>query len=170
MSVQLSKRLEQVSELARNDQYEDARRLCEALIEEFADDPEPLAKLAYVNAREGNYAEAVADITRAIELNSREPDYFYSRGRYRLAIGAADDAVIDFDQVIQLCVEHKNTYYLEPSRYFKAEALARAGRIEDALSALEAVSDDFETWDNGLTSKGELIRRCEAAKRQKKRP
>jgi len=170
MSAQLSKRLEQVSELARKDQYEDARRLCEELIVEFADDPEPHAKLAYVHAREGKYAEAVTDITRAIELNSRESDYFYSRGRYRLAIGEADDAVTDFDQVIRLCAEYQNSYYLEPSRYFKAEALARAGRVEDALLALEPVSDDFETWDNGLTSKRDLKRRCLAAKGQGKRP
>lgn len=170
MSAQLSKRLERVSELARKDQYEDARRLCEGLIAEFADDPEPHAKLAYVKAREGKYAEAVTDISQAIELNPREPDYFYSRGRYRLAIGDAEDAATDFDQVIGLCAEYQNSYYLEPSRYFKAEALARVGRVEDALLALDGVSDDFETWDNGLTSKRDLKRRCEAARGQEKRP
>lgn len=168
MSAQLAKKLKQVGDLAQQEKYDDARRLCNELITEFRSDPEPFAKLAYVNAREGKYSDAVMDISRAIERKADEPDYFCSRGRYRLAVGQVEEALVDFDAVIQLCARHRNNYYLEPSQFFKADSLIRLGRVDEALSVLEGVSDEFETWGDGLTSKRDLWQRGLAARGARK--
>jgi tetratricopeptide (TPR) repeat protein len=163
MDIHLSKKLEQVVKLARSDRYDDARSLCDELIAQYQSDSEPYAKLAYVNAREGRYPDAVTCISQAIERSPGEPEYFYSRGRYHLAIGQTEDALRDFEEVIHLEGRHQSSYYLEPAWFYKAESLARIGNFDEALRALESVSNGFSAWDGGLITKGEVEQRCLSA-------
>jgi tetratricopeptide (TPR) repeat protein len=48
------------------------------------------------------YDEALADYTRAIELDPSDAEFFGSRGQAYQAIGRYDEALADFNRAIEL--------------------------------------------------------------------
>lgn len=162
MSANLDQALSRISQFAKAERYEEAIELAQQVLSQATERrDEILAKLAFVRAREGHYEQAVAEITHAINVNEREPDYYFSRARYRLALSDAQNALPDLDQVIALCDEHQNDYYRPSAHFLKAEALALTGRTKEALVELSRVPDGFSTWLDGPRSKRQLVEECE---------
>jgi tetratricopeptide (TPR) repeat protein/predicted aspartyl protease len=69
--------------------------------------PEPLDAAGYArrgsaSAARREYQPALADLSRAIELDPAGADYFYERGRAYASDGQADKAFEDFSQAIKL--------------------------------------------------------------------
>jgi len=160
VNVDLDSLLQKAAELARGDRFAEALDACSAAISKYPEQPEGYAKRAYVNAREGDYEKAIADIDTAIKLSPAEIEYWYARGRYATSLGDYSRAASDFARVLDLSESHGNSYYVEPAHFFHAYALIYLGRIEEALQALENVNDSFETWVNERVSKSDLKTRC----------
>jgi len=73
--------------------------------------PEQLDAAAYArrgsaSAARHDYEHALADLTHAIELAPREPDYFYQRARAYSADRQTDKALADLDQALELKPDH----------------------------------------------------------------
>ena len=76
----------------------------------------------------GEYDTAITDYNRAIELNPKEPDVYFSRGLAYFNKQSYTTAIADFDRVIELDPK-------EAMAYFKrGNALERTGNFERALS------------------------------------
>ena len=60
------------------------------------------ARRGSASASRREYEAALADLTRAIELDPTQADYFYERGRTLAADNQADKALQDFSQAIKL--------------------------------------------------------------------
>ena len=114
----------------------------------------------YLHERTDNHVAATADLTHAIELDSREPHLFYTRGRNRFQLGDNAGAIEDFDSGLELCDRLENDYYREELHFWRAEALIRLGRTEEALQNLSHVRDDHRAWTYQLRTKLDLLRDC----------
>ena len=103
---------------------------------------------------------STADLTRAIELDSREPHLFYTRGRNRFQLGDNAAAVEDFVSGLELSDQLKNDYYREELHFWRAEALIRLGKMDETLQDLSHVRDDHRAWTYQLRTKRDLLRDC----------
>lgn len=76
----------------------------------------------------GEYDTAITDYNKAIELNPKEPDVYFSRGLAHFNKASYTPAIADFDKVIELDPK-------EAMAYFKrGNALEKTGNFEKALS------------------------------------
>ncbi len=76
----------------------------------------------------GEYDTAITDYNKAIELNPKEPDVYFSRGLAHFNKLSYTPAIADFDKVIELDPK-------EAMAYFKrGNALEKTGNFEKALS------------------------------------
>ncbi|HEY8561074.1 MAG TPA: TonB family protein [Pyrinomonadaceae bacterium] len=76
----------------------------------------------------GEYDSAITDYNKAIELNPKEPDVFFSRGLAYFNKQSYTPAIADFDKVIELDPK-------EAMAYFKrGNALEKTGSFERALT------------------------------------
>jgi tetratricopeptide (TPR) repeat protein/predicted aspartyl protease len=67
-----------------------------------AKDAAVIARLGSALAARRDFAPALADLSRAIELSPNEPEYYFARANAYWANGQADLALADFDHVIVL--------------------------------------------------------------------
>jgi tetratricopeptide (TPR) repeat protein len=159
MTRSLDQAILDLEERARND---DPSVLASAaqLIATYPTESRVWTLRAYVLARTGNLKEAIADISRAMQLSSPEPAHHFDRGRYKLKLGEYLSAIDDFSEGLALCEHHADEYYRESLYFLRAEALIAAGRKSEALADLTYVHDDFQLWTTELRSKQELVARC----------
>jgi len=76
----------------------------------------------------GEYDAAIADYNKAVELNPKEPDIYFSRGLAHFNKQSYTPAIADFDKVIELDPK-------EAMAYFKrGNALEKTGNFEKALA------------------------------------
>jgi tetratricopeptide (TPR) repeat protein len=160
MSPDMSAIILKAKELARADDEVGAMLLADQLIAQHPEEMEAWLLRGYLYERQGNHALAAADLTCAIDLNSSEPHLFYSRGRFRFQLGEDESAVEDFGSALELCDSLKNDYYREELHFWRAEALLRIGKKNQALKDLSMVSDRYQTWTYALRSKLDLVRDC----------
>ena len=136
-----------------------AHALLDAALPSAASDPHLWIARAYVRRFEGDSRGAEAEMTRAIELNHAEPDYFFTRGRYRLELNELAGAVDDFSAAINLSVQANWGYYLEPSHLARAEAYIRLGESRKAIDDCARVANDSMKWP-GVRSRSEILEQC----------
>jgi len=106
------------------------------------------------------YADAIADLTRAIEINPMEPSLLHARGLDALALGNYQEALKDFARGLELCDYHGNDYYRESFHFLRAEAFLRLGKKKEALADLAHVREGMKTWTYALRSKSDLLAEC----------
>jgi tetratricopeptide (TPR) repeat protein len=82
-------------------------------------------------ASRNNFPQAIADLTRACELDPNEPQYFYDRGIARLSNAQPTLAMGDFDQTLKLKPEHVG------ARVARAELRIAGWGRPDALADLD---------------------------------
>jgi len=94
-----------------------------------------LARRGAASAGRHDYADALADLTRAIAMAPTEPSYYYERGRAYLGNKQGDLALADFDRTIELRPDDV------PALLARAELRARRHEPPQALTAdLEAAN------------------------------
>lgn len=130
------------------------------LIARFSDNAKVWSLRGYLHAWNHNYREAVADLSRAIELAPNEPKLFFDRGRYHLRQVEYSDALTDFNQGLGLCEESSNSYYRETLLFMRSETLVQLGRAREALDDLAGVREGFTVWTYRLVTKKELVEEC----------
>jgi tetratricopeptide (TPR) repeat protein len=151
-----------VVDLERRAKNDDPTVLPEAtqLVAENASDARVWSLRSFIFARTGNLANAISDLTRAMELSAPEPSHYFDRGRYKLKLGDSAGAVADFTRGIELCQEHGDDYYRESLHFVRADALVRVGKRREALADLQQVRDGFTLWTTELRSKEALVSEC----------
>src|SRR5262249_39828988 len=87
-----------------------------------------------------DYADAIADLTRACELAPTEASYFYQRGVAYVHNKQPDLGLADFDQAIKLKSDEVDALMARPS--------GRAGR--HAPAGLVAAAADLDAADRAL--------------------
>jgi tetratricopeptide (TPR) repeat protein len=157
-------------ELARKDDFEGSMSLANELAERFLNETRVWSLRGYLHGRNRNYTQAVADLTRAIEINAEEStklgpdtgvltsvDLFFNRGADRFALGDDESAVDDFTRGLELCDQLNSDDYRETLHFWRAEALLRLGKKSEALSDLARVTDGFTFWTYKLRTKADLL-------------
>jgi tetratricopeptide (TPR) repeat protein len=161
MDATLEREILRAKELVRSGDADGAVQLADELIGAHPEAMQVWLLRGYLHERTDNHVAAAADLTRAIELNSGEPHLFYTRGRYRFQLGDDAGAVEDFDLGLELCDRLANDYYREEAHFWRAEALIRLGKIQEALQDLSRVNDDYRTWTHQLRTKRDLLKDCQ---------
>ena len=114
------------------------------------------ARRAAANRNRRDVARAVTDLTRAIELDPKQPDYFRERGEDELADGETDAALADFDQALKLKPDDLEVF-LARARYY--QALGDKARVRDDLGAIDhaaAVDADVRLALSGFFASADL--------------
>ena len=88
-------------------------------------------ELAYQNAQDGKYAEAIANINKAILIEPKYVEAYLSRAGIYADQQKYDSSVIDFEKALQLDAEFAKTYLLPYSI-----SLAGIGQFQKALAAV----------------------------------
>jgi len=154
--------ISRAEELAKAGQYDEAMSLATDLVDRYPGEMEVWSLRAYLHGRSRNYKDAIADVTRAIEINPVEPVLFFDRGSDALAMGDDEAAVSDFTRGLELCDHYNNDYYRESLHFLRAEALVRLGKKEEALADLMYVREDLKSWTYKLRTKADLVADCHA--------
>jgi tetratricopeptide (TPR) repeat protein len=150
----------EAKKLARDGNEDQAMLLANELIAQHPNDLKVWLLRGYLHELKDDYPAAVADLTRAIEVNSLEPHLFLTRGINEFAQGNNQAAVCDFKKGLELCDFHHNEYYRETLHFWRAEAFLRLGKKREALSDLADVRDDFSFWTYELRTKLDVLADC----------
>lgn len=108
-----------------------ARTLCERLIQHYPDYPAALATLGLILTRQGEYAAALPHLFRAAIFNPRDWNVLSNLGEVYLQLDAVESAVRVLDQALQLAPERYVTLYR------LGRALVLQHRYESAAVYLE---------------------------------
>lgn len=160
MSDSLYKIIEQIEERARAKDptaLEDAAKLAR----EYPDEMKVWLSLAYIQGRNRHYDDAVASMSRALEIGPPQPAIFFHRGDYELKRGNLESSLADLTAGIESCHEHEHTHYLQTLYFFRADVLLRLGRRAEARADLAHVREGFQTWTTKLRTKAELLAECD---------
>ncbi len=88
-------------------------------------------ELAYQNAQDGKYGEAIANINKAILIEPKYVEAYLSRAGIYADQQKYDSSVLDFEKALQLDAEFAKTYLLPYSI-----SLAGIGQFQKALAAV----------------------------------
>jgi tetratricopeptide (TPR) repeat protein len=160
MNSTIDSLVSKAEKLARSDNHEEAMALALSLIERYPEETRVWSLRAYLHGRNREHSKAIADLTRAIEINRMEPKLFYDRGLEELALRDNQAAADDFTTGLELCDHYANDYYRESLHFLRAEAFLGLGRKQRALADLEHVRDDLKSWTFKLRTKAELLDEC----------
>ena len=72
---------------------------------------EPITIVGSAHARKGDFASAIADFTKVIQLESNNVKAYYSRGLFCWVKDEVDRAIADFTKVIALDPDSADAYY-----------------------------------------------------------
>lgn len=160
METILENKIERAKELARARDATAAARLADELTTSHPEDIRVWILRGHFNELFDDYAAAVKDLTRAMDLTSDEPHLFFTRGRYRFHLDDHEGALDDFASGLKLCDRLNNDYYREAFHFWRAESFIRLGKLHDALQDLSHVGDDQRWWTYKLRTKQDLLRDC----------
>lgn len=146
--------------LSRAKDRNGAMALANELVSQYPNEMKVWSLRAHLHALNHHYSEAVADLTRAIEINNMEPDFFFNRGSYSFRLGDNQSAIDDFTKGLALCDYHKDDYYRETLYFWRAETLLRLGRKQEAVADLSHIREDFSFWTDRLRTKADLLAEC----------
>ena len=130
------------------------------LTEQYPKESDTWDVLAYAYAREDHYAEAIAALTRAIEINPRKIALVLKRGEHGLTIGDYHRAIADFSQALILSDEQNVDWCRRALHFLRAEALIQVGKKVEALADLAHLPEDYESYTTDLRTKAELLALC----------
>lgn len=174
MTDRLESLIAQAKERAHNGDDEGAMSLANKLVTEHPQDIKVWSLRGYLHRRNNEYAQSVADLTRAMEINAKglgeapmdvagmiAIDLLFNRGADKFAIGDDQSAIDDFTQALMLSERYRSDDYNETLYFWRAEALLRLGKNREALSDLSRVNDEFSFWTYKLRTKRDLLADCE---------
>ena len=94
----------------------------------------------------GNFAEAVTNYTKAIELDPSDRAAYNNRGRALEQLNRLDEAYADFTKVIEIDPSDRNGYHNRGVIYYKRSEYQKA--IEDYTKAIEIDPNFKEAYTN----------------------
>ncbi len=109
-------------------------------------DAEGYHSLGFTHFGVNRYDLAVADFTKAIELDPNYLVAYYNRGVAYFDLGQYDVAIMDFTKAMELGLRGKGTYHIRGLAYAKQGKYDLA--IADFNKALEVDPNDVATYNN----------------------
>ena len=97
-------------------------------------DPKLYAGLAYCYASEGNYRGAIKEIDLALNMDSTMTDIRVDRARFYYEAGEIEKAFTELDEVIKVCPDDYESYYLRG--WYKEIVGDLEGAVEDLSMCL----------------------------------
>lgn len=161
MMDDVNKQLDEAYSVATDKKdYIKALELCNSVINEHPSLPDGLRKRAAIYAYMGDLDHAIADMTDVIKKNPDEPGNYFFRGWWYLDSGDATQAVDDLTKAIALGEEHDLHYHDQSAYFFRATALLRLRRYDEALADSRHVDDGFliYTKSAGKITKADIVR------------
>jgi hypothetical protein len=98
--------MQQAQTLHREGRLDDARMLCEELLQEVPGRFEALSLLALISAQQGDFERAIVSYDRAIAIKPGFADGYSNRGTSFAALNRPADALANFDQAIAIDPTH----------------------------------------------------------------
>jgi hypothetical protein len=98
--------MQQAQALHREGRLDDARTLCEELLQELPGRFEALSLLALIAAQQGDYARALLSYDQVIAIQPDFADAYSNRGASFAALNRPTDALVNFDRAIAIDPEH----------------------------------------------------------------
>lgn len=146
--------------------YAKALELCNSVIKAHPSLPDGLRKRAAIYAHMGDLDSAIADMTDVIKQNPDEPGNYFFRGWWYLDSSNAAQAVKDLTKAIALGAKHDLHYHDQSAYFFRAAALLRLRRYDEALADSQHVDDDFLIYTKSLgrITKADIVREATAGK------
>lgn len=172
MTQDIGNLIAKAERMAHKDDDEAAMSLANELATQYPNETRVWAFRAYLHRRVRNYSKAIADLTRAIDINAKESesdlgkgvltsvDIFFNRGTDRFAFGDMQAAIDDFTKGLDLSDRFRSDDYRETLLFWRAEALLKLGKKQEALSDIANVRDDFSFWTYKLRTKSDLLADC----------
>jgi tetratricopeptide (TPR) repeat protein/ketosteroid isomerase-like protein len=85
--------------------------------------------------KQGNLTQAMADYTKAIEIDSKNAKAYYNRGNIYGKQGNLTQAIVDYTKAIEIDPKYRDAYYNRGNTYRKQDNFAQA--IVDYTQAIE---------------------------------
>lgn len=158
-----------VESLLSSRQYDEALAKCADLRARHPRSRRVLRLQAHVRYRLGDFSGAIGDLSEIVELEPKEPDGYFTRGRYLLKCGSPGLAIADFTRVVTLSKLWNSEYYVEAALFYRAEALIRCRRFREARQDCMRLRDGTSLWVDSLRSKEQILADCEAGEKSAKR-
>ena len=103
-------------------------------------------KQALAAAQKGDYDTALAEFTRALQADPKDPEVYNNRGSVYTFKGRYDLALADFTKTLELNPRYARAYYNRALAYYYQGNYDRA--IADLTKAIELNSKDPEAYNN----------------------
>ncbi|MDR1285171.1 MAG: tetratricopeptide repeat protein [Campylobacteraceae bacterium] len=94
----------------------------------------------------GEYAKAIEDCTRALQLNPYDADTYCNRGYSYYILGDYEKAIEDYEQTIELNENNICAYHSRGIAYHKMNKYDKA--IEDYTKVIELDPDNVKAYNN----------------------
>lgn len=144
--------------------YDKAFAICNAVIQAHPSPPDGLRKRAAIYAHKGDLALAIGDMTKAIKQEPDQPSDYFFRGWWHLDNDDAANAVRDLTKALDLGAKNDH-YHDQSAHFFRAVALLRLKRYDEALADCQHVQDDFLIFiKSGKITKADVVRDATAGK------
>lgn len=160
MDAELTRNLEKIERLTRDEDYEQALRLANDLLRERPEEVTIWRAKSHIMALEGNYDAAIKDISNAIRIRPEEPDYFFTRGRFLFAHGKYVEAIEDFTRTLELSEQQQSDLHVEAAHFFRADAYARLKLYDKAKADCGKIPDNAPMWTDRLRCKADILADC----------
>ena len=172
MTQDIDNLIAKAERMAQKGDDEAAMSMANDLTTQYPNEMKVWTLRAYLHRRDRNYSSAIADLTRAIDINAKEVesdrdkgilievDLFFNRGTDRFALGDVAAAIDDFTKGLDLSDRSRSDDYRETLLFWRAEALLKLGKKLEALSDITQVRDDFSFWTYKLRTKSDLLADC----------
>lgn len=149
--------------------FGEAINLCNSLISHDVTKLAGYRQSAAVKEYMSDVDGAIQDLQTLAAAASEEPSDFYALGLLLLQTGATMAAIQSFSNAISLCKTTGETYYLNGSHLFRAEAYLRICDYKLALADVERLPVGYRTHvpGTGLRSKESIFAEATAALSQK---
>jgi len=155
--------LDNASKLFDAKKYAQAAELYSAVIAADMTQPAAYSERARCHYQMGHLDQALADLSRAIELSPRRAAYHFTRGRYYLEAGRFHDACNDFSAVLDLERGNEVRRFSKAGAFFRAEANLKLGRYEEALRDCSEIGEDLGLYVLGrMRTRNEIMRDARA--------
>jgi tetratricopeptide (TPR) repeat protein len=103
--------MQQALTLHRGGRLDDARSLCEEVLQEVPGRFEALSLLALIAAQQGDFARALVSYDRIIAIKPDFADAYSNRGASFAALNRPNEALASFDQAIAIDPDHVEAHF-----------------------------------------------------------
>jgi tetratricopeptide (TPR) repeat protein len=153
-------KLSRANELFGQRKLEESWEMCLEYLADYPNDVQALRLKASLQSIRGDANEAIESINAVIRLsNGVEPCDFFDRGRWRLALGDVDAAIVDFEEILMLSDRYQDYYYAEGSHLHLAYIFAKHKQIAKAALHLRHLNSESVSYIDKTVVNAEYIRK-----------